>query len=253
MMTSFKDADIGWPGNKTEYLPGEKWFEQTYPASYRRYGAPIEIVWGANHDTVASCLREGAARLVYHGPEGRFYYWDKDRAAYCPVEPEERILVVVRSILRRASEGMTRSEKVVWFGVWNEKTIDGVLDAARALLAVDFTFFNGEGAHRRFVDGKLVEPTTIESHQLFAEEAVQRDEAAILTVPEAWEGYWKFCSTHRLPPLRRTTFREKFRGETISRFGIGLRHDLKIGKKTAQGWRGLKLERLANNPIPVVP
>lgn len=92
----------------------------------------------------------------------------------------------------------------------------------------------------------MIEPTTIESHQLFAEEAVQRHDDALLTVPEAWEGYWKFCSVHRLPPLRRTTFREKFRGETISRFGIGLRHDLKIGEKTAHGWRGLKLDQLVN-------
>lgn len=252
-MISTSAVDIAFPASKSDYLPGEAWFEQNYPVTYRRFGPPVQLVWGANHDTVASCLREGATRLVYHGAEDRFYYWDDGRGAYCPVEPEERILALVRTMLRRASEGMNRTEKVVWFGVWNERAIDGVLDAARALLAVDHTFFHGESAHRRFVDGKLIEPTTVESHQMFAEQIVQRDDDALLTVPEAWEGYWRFCSMHRLPPLRRTTFREKFRGETISRFGIGLRHDLKIGEKTAQGWLGLKLERLANNPIPVVP
>ena len=253
MMTSFKDVDIAWPGNKTDYLPGEKWFEETYPASYRRYGAPLELVWGANPDALAHALREGATRLIYHGPEGRFYYDDHSRGAYCPVEPEERILALARSILRRAAEGMTRSEKIVWFQVWDEKAIKAVLDAARALLSVDHTFFHGESAHRRFVDGKLIEPTTVESHQMFAEQVVQRDDDALLTVPEAWEGYWRFCSMHRLPPLRRTTFREKFRGETISRFGIGLRHDLKIGEKNAHGWRGLKLDPVISDPIPLVP
>lgn len=257
MMTSFKDVDIGWPGNKTDYLPGEKWFEQTYPASYRRYGAPIEIVWGANHDTVASCLREGATRLVHHGPEGRFYYWDKDRVAYCPVEPEERILAVVRSILRRASEGMTRSEKVVWFGVWNEKAIHGVLDAARALLSVDHAFFNGEGAHRRFVDGEFIEPTMVEGHKMFAREVVHQLPGSILTVSDAYQGYHRFCTVKKLQPLRRTTFVQEFRREAIEQFGVGLRHDLVLqqsgSKKTCQGWVDLGLGNPARTMSPAHP
>ncbi len=252
-MTSINGVDIAFPENRTDYLPGEEWFERTYPASYRRYGAPLELVWGANHDALANALHEGATRLVYHGPEDRFYYWDQHQDAYCPVEPVERLLALLRAILRRAAEGMTRSEKIVWFQVWDQAAIERVVDAARALLSVDHTFFHGDGAHRRFINGQFVEPCTIESHQLFAERVVGRDEAAILTVPQAWEGYWKFCSMHRLPPLRRTTFREKFRGETISRFGIGLRHDLRIGEKTAQGWRGLRLEGLETDHIPLGP
>ena len=244
MVTSSNAADIGWPGSRQDYLPGEQWFEGAYPKSYGRYGPPLQLVWGANRDALAGALREGAARIVYNDREDRFYYWDSGRLAYCPVAPQERLLAIIRSILRQPAEAMTRSEKLVWFRVWDDEVINAVLDAARALLSVDYTFFHGEGAHRRFVDGQFIEPTMVESHQLFAEEAVQRDEAAILTVPEAWEGYWRFCSERRLPPLRRTTFREKFRGETISRFGIGLRHDLKIGEKSTQGWRGLKLESL---------
>jgi hypothetical protein len=253
MMTSIKDVDIGLPGSRREYLLGEEWFEQTYPKSYRRYGAPIELVWGPNHDALANALNEGATRLVYHSPEDRFYYWDQHQDAYCPVEPVERLKALLRAILRRAAEGMTRSEKIVWFQIWDEKAFRAVVDAARALLSVDHTFFHGEKSHRRFVDGQFIEPSTVESHQLFAERVVERDEAAILTVPEAWEGYWRFCSMHRLPPLRRTTFREKFRGETISRFGIGLRHDLKIGEKTAQGWRGLRLESVGKDYFPITP
>ena len=253
MTTSFNDVDIGLPVSRREYLLGEEWFEQTYPKSYRRYGAPIELVWGPNQDALANALNEGPARIVYQAAEDRFYYLDHSRDAFCPINPPERVLSFVRAILRRAAEGMTRSEKIVWFQIWDEKAVRGVVDATRALLAVDHTFFHGKTAHRRFVEGQFIEPSTVESHQLFAERVVERDEAAILTVPEAWEGYWRFCSMHRLPPLRRTTFREKFRGETISRFGIGLRHDLKIGEKTAQGWRGLRLERMESDHIPLSP
>jgi hypothetical protein len=242
-MTTGNVEDIAWSGSR-DCLHAEAWFRRAYPSSYRRYGPPLQVVWGPNHDALAHALREGATRVVYHLPESRFYYLDQSRGAFCPVEPVERLLALTRAILRRAAEDMTRSEKVVWFNVWDERAVGRVLDSARALLSVDHTFFHGDGAHRRFIDGQFVEPCTVESHQLFAERAVERDEAAILTVPQAWEGYWRFCSIHRLPPLRRTAFREKFRGETISRFGIGLRHDLKIGEKNAQGWRGLKLEGL---------
>jgi hypothetical protein len=252
-MTSINGVDIAFPENRTDYLPGEDWFERTYPASYRRYGAPIQLVWGANHDALANALNEGPARIVYQAAEDQFYYLDHSRDAFCPINPPERVLSFVRAILRRAAEGMTRSEKIVWFQVWDEKAVRAVVDAARALLSVDHTFFHGKTAHRRFVEGQFIEPSTAESHQLFAERVVERDEAAILTVPEAWEGYWRFCSMHRLPPLRRTTFREKFRCETISRFGIGLRHDLKIGEKTAQGWQGLRLESVECDQVPLSP
>jgi hypothetical protein len=251
------DADIAFPASKSDYLPGEAWFQRTYPGSYRRYGPPLELVWGANHDTVASCLREGATRLIYHGFEDRFYYWDRHRTAYCPVEPQERLLVLVRAILRRAAEEMTRSEKIVWFQVWDEKAIKAVLDAARALLAVDHTFFHGEAAHRRFVDGQFVEPMAVEGHKLFAREVVHQLPGSILTVSDAYQGYHRFCTVKKLQPLRRTTFREEFRREAIEQFGVGLRHDLVLeqsgSKKTCQGWVDLGLGDLAKSFGPPCP
>ncbi len=257
MMTSFNDVDIAFPENRTDFLPGEAWFQRTYPESYRRYGAPLELVWGANHDALANALREGATRLVYHGPEGRFYFWDQHRAAYCPVEPGERILALVRAILRRGAEEMTRSEKLVWFKVWDQKAIHGVLDAARALLKVDHTFFHGERAHRRFVDGEFIERTTVEGHKLFAREAVHPLPGSILTVSDAYQGYHRFCSMKKMQPLRRTTFKEEFRREAIEQFGVGLRHDLIMDnggrQKACQGWVDLGLGDLAGAFGPPCP
>ena len=251
---SFTSAnDIGFSESPDDDLPGAKLFRRAYPKSSRRFGPPIQLVLGANHDLLAASLNEGPAKIVYNGRENAFYHWEANRHAYCPVEPVERLLALIRAIVRRGADGMIRSDKLVWFTVWDEKQISRVVDAARVLLSVDHTFFHGEGGQRRFVDGKFIEPNAIESHQLFAEQAVQPDDAAVLTVPEAWEGYWKFCSVHQLPPLRRTTFRERFRGEAITRFGIGLRHDLKIGEKTAQGWRGLRLDGLEKNHTPSSP
>jgi hypothetical protein len=257
MMTSIKDVDIGWPGSRREYLVGEEWFEQTYPKSYRRYGAPLELVWGANHDALANALNEGATRLVYHSPEDRFYYWDQHQDAFCPVEPVERLLTLIRAILRRAAEGMTRSEKIVWFQVWNEKAVRAVVDAARALLSVDHTFFHGERAHRRFVDGQFIEPSAFKSHELFTREAVHPLPGSILTVSDAYQGYHRFCTVKKLQPLRRTLFKEEFRREAIEQFGIGLRHDLSFSngstQKACQGWLDLGLADIAKTMSPARP
>jgi hypothetical protein len=257
MTTSFNDVDIGLPGSRREYLLGEEWFEQTYPKSYRRYGAPIQLVWGANHDALANALNEGPARVVYQAAEDRFYYLDHTLSAYCPVEPVERLLALTRAVLRRAAEGMTRSEKLVWFQVWNEIAVRAVVDAARALLAVDHTFFHGEKSHRRFIDGRFIEPTTFESHELFTREAVHPLPGSILTVSEAYQGYHRFCSMRKMQPLRRTTFKEEFRREAIEQFGVGLRHDLVLkqsgSEKSCQGWLDLGLADIAKTMSPARP
>ena len=257
MATFSNAADIGWPGSKQDYLPGEQWFGRAYPKSYGRYGPPLQLVWGANHDALAHALREGATRLVYHGPEDRFYYRDDVRDAYCPVMPQERLLALVRAILRRGAEDMTRSERIVWFQVWDEKAVERVVEAARALLAVDHTFFHGERAHRRFVDGEFIEPMAVEGHKMFAREAVHQLPGSILTVSDAYQGYHRFCTVKKLHPLRRTTFVQEFRREAIEQFGVGLRHDLVLkqsgSEKSCQGWLDLGLADLARTMSPVHP
>jgi len=257
MMTLIKDVDIGLPGSRREYLLGEEWLEQTYPQSYRRYGAPVELVWGPNKEALANALNEGATRLVYHSPEHRFYHLDRSRDAYCPVEPVERLLTLVRAILRRASKDMTRSEKIVWFQVWDEKAVRAVVDAARALLAVDHTFFHGEKSHRRFVDGHFIEPNAFKSHELFVREAVHPLLGSILTVSDAYQGYHRFCSMKKMQPLRRTSFKEEFRREAIEQFGVGLRHDLVLkqggSEKSCQGWLDLGLADIAKTMSPARP
>jgi hypothetical protein len=240
-MTSINDVDIAFPESKSDYLIGETWFERTYVNSYRRYGPPIQLVWGANHDALAHALHEGVTRIVYHSPEDRFYYLDHNRHAYCPVNPPERLLALIRAILRRAAEGMTHSEKIVWFQVWDEKAVRAVVDAARALLSVDDNFFNGAKGLRRYISGNYLEATAEPSYRTFAEEQVRQEEDAILTIGNAYQSYWRFCSAKKMPPLGKQDFRKSFCGEAIERFGVGLRHDLRVGDKTAQGWMGLAL------------
>jgi len=255
-MTTGNAGDTAWSGSR-DCLPGEAWFRRAYPSSYRRYGPPLQAVWGPNHDALAHALGEGTTRVVYNLPENRFYYLDHSRGAFRPVEPVERLLALTRAILRRAAEDMTRSEKVVWFNVWDEQAVGRVLDTARALLSVDHTFFHGEGAHRRFINGHFVEPCMAESHQLFTREAVHPLPGSILTVSDAYQGYHRFCTMKKLQPLRRTTFKEEFRREAIEQFGVGLRHDLVLkqggSEKSCQGWLDLGLADIAKTMSPARP
>jgi hypothetical protein len=196
---------------------------------------------------MAFALGESPARLVYFAGEGRFHYWERQLRAYRPVEPGERLLAFQRAIIRRSlSDASADEARAVWI-LWNERQLQRVLEVARAILSVEGTFFSGENGAARYIDGRIVQPVAAPCYALFAEQAVEPRPGAILTMSEAYHGYWTFCRPQHLKPLRRSAFKEKFTGETLTRWGIGMRHDLLIPCKhraksrTNQGWQGLGL------------
>lgn len=225
----------------------EAYFRSQFPQATRRYGAPFLPGGLPNLDAMAFALGESPARLVYFASEGRFHYWERQLRAYRPVEPEERLLAFQRAIIRRSLSGVSADEaRAVWI-LWNERQLQRVLEVARAILSVEETFFSGETGAARYIDGRIVQPVAAPSYTLFAEQAVEPRPGAILTMSEAYKGYWIFCRPQRLTPLRRAKFKERFTNETLTRWGVGIRHDLithhegDTKPKTCQGWQGLGL------------
>jgi hypothetical protein len=136
--------------------------------------------------------------------------------------------------------------RAVWI-LWNERQLQRVLGVARAILSVEESFFSGETGAVRYIAGKIIQPVAAPSYSMFAEQEVEPKPGAILTASAAYHGYWKYCQPLNLTPLRRTAFKERFTNETLTRWGVGMRHDLIVhgendGRpKTCQGWQGLGL------------
>ncbi len=221
------------------------YFRTHFPATVRRFGDPLLFGAVPNPDTMAFALNESPARVVFYQLESRFYFWERAREAYTPVVPEARLVAFIRAIIRRALRDTPRELAAAVWLVWNDRQLEQVINRARAILATDDQFFSGETGMRRFIGGRIVEPVEHPSYSLFAEQAVEPRSGAILTSGEAYHRYWSFCRPRNLTPLRRTMFKERFTNETLSRWGIGMRHDLVVPRennqkpKICQGWQGI--------------
>ena len=112
------------------------------------------------------------------------------------------------------------------------------------MLQCDGTFFTGENGHRRFVDGRYIEPTDEPSYRQFVQKSLVASPEGRLTVPDAFHRYYQFCSDNQLQPLTRNDFKFMVAEVIREEFNVGLRHDI-IGKngKQGHGWIGLDFSR----------
>ena len=225
----------------------QDYFQKHFPRAVERFGPPLLFAGVPNHDTFAFSLAESTARVVFYHPENCFYFWDRERSAYVQVQPEERLMVFIRGILRRSLDGLKPElARAIWM-LWNERELGRVVAVAKILLGVDESFFRGDHGAKRMVGGAVISPHQAPSYSLFAEESVEARDGCILTASEAYHGYWTFCQPRKFTPVHRKDFRKCFTNETLTRWGVGMRHDLAVPRanddkpKIVQGWQGLGL------------
>ncbi len=216
-----------------------------YPAmtAERAFGPPILPGSVANIELLAASLGE-FFRLVHVPSERSWYFHDYAVRAFRPTTDEKVALLASVLITKRALDS-PEPARTHFIGM--RPLVMDIVSVARHLLAADSTFFSGEQGAARFVHGRLLKPAKAPSYSLFAESAVELRPESVLTMSHAYHGYWKFCQSGLLTPVRRTEFKERFTNETLTRWGVGMRHDLRIlsspdaREKVCQGWMGLGL------------
>jgi hypothetical protein len=178
--------------------------------------------------------------LIYHPADEKFYFRDYLHAnAYRPTS-NHRVEALARKLVNEAVEGAPISLKEPCRPIFH--SVGGWVKRAKAILAVEGQFFTGEGGHRRWIEGRFVEPTDKPSVVLFTERCIQRKKGHVLSTPEAYRFYSEFCMNHSLHAEKKTAFRINFAKEVKKRWKLGLRNDLKVGGKTLQGWGELAVE-----------
>jgi hypothetical protein len=214
------------------------WWRQNFPSSYRIYGEPTRFC-EPNLDFLAGCLNESPVGLIYYPPEGRFYYRDYlFENAYRPTSDgrvESFFKKLMMESLGDASKSVKEASKPLFL------TSGGVREHAKVIIAVEGHYFTGEEGHRRWIEGRFVEPVEKPSVAMFTEAKVSRKKGKILTTPEAYSRYFDFCSENGLLPVKKTIFRERFAYEVRRRWQIGLRNDLKSDGFIRQGWNELAI------------
>ena len=215
----------------------EDWWNANFPESVASYG-PAFLGRVPNIDTLAASLGESPAGVVYSTSLVGFFFKDYSVGAYRPVS-EGRLSALVKRILLEAYGQVSRSTGERFLEV--RELSDGVVAAAKILLEVEAGFFKGPDAHRRYTDGRYIEPVEAPLCRIFLDEQIVKVERSVLGLGDAYHRYYEFCSTRSACALPKTSFRKTFNHETKSRFGVGIRNDLRTatGRKF-QGWEGLE-------------
>lgn len=194
-----------------------------------------------------ACLLSGSPQLghtvVYFQQEARFFYYEPLHDAYCATT-EAKLELLLSNELIRCSQACSRLTDIrpLVETFRNPTVLNSVIQRAKAMLQADTGFFQGKDGHRRYVDGKYLEPTDELSYRLFVKETITPDSCASVTLPEAFSRYVVFCARNHLSALQRTEFRALVADVIREQYHLGIRHDIDNGRgQTTHGWRGLSL------------
>lgn len=215
----------------------EDWWKANFPGSVACYGPPF-IGKVPNIDMLAASLGESPAGVVYSTSEAGFFFKDYCVNAYRPVS-EGRLSALVKRIALEASGKDARSigERILEIRELSEI----VVSTAKIILEVESDFFKGHGAHCRYSAGRYIEPVEAPLCRVFLDEQIVQQDRSVLKLGDAYHRYYEFCSTRSLGALPKTLFRKTFNHETKSRYGVGIRNDLRSATGTMfQGWEGLE-------------
>ena len=222
------------------------WFAKRFPEQIEKFGEAFfggEHVDGLNEDAFAAILGSNARlchQVVWFPDEKTFYFYDFRLDAFCPTTEEKLGLLTSQYLIRCAEDVKSKTAKHI-LRLRTPQNYKNVIASAKAMLAVNSSFFHGKDGKRRFVDGHYIEPDAIPSHELFVKKAFVRDVTGNLTVADAFCQYTRFCEDVHATPLTRAAFKDLVKEAIREEFQIRLRHDIvdsNSGRMT-HGWRGI--------------
>ena len=215
--------------------PQWAWWEEKFPCSFQTYGCPIQ--WSLpNLDFLASALGELPLGIIYFPTEERFYFRDHVFGAHRPCQ-SAKIVALARKLVNDSVAGLPLSQMEPSRAIF-ESARDWV-EHSTTMLAVEGNFFRGEGGHRRWIEGRIVESVEKPSVVMFADSKIQRRNGEILSAPDAYNSYSMFCRENGLPQVKKNQFKTQFAVEVKRRWQVGIRNDLKANGRSLQGWREL--------------
>lgn len=243
-----------------EYTDPNRWFTERFPAQVEQYGPAFMegtfqdgnglkrwVPAYMNEDFFAAIIGgspELGHQVVYYPQEDTFYFFDYRVDAFCPVS-EEKLKLLLSNYLIRCSQECSSlvdiTPLVVKFR--SEESLKGIIVKAKAVLEADAGFFQGKDAHRRFIDGKTIDPNEEPSYQQFVKKAIVREPQGKVTLADAFHRYYQFCKDNQMKPLTRQEFKQLVAEVIREEFKVGLRHDVptETGKQ-GHGWFGVRLD-----------
>lgn len=198
-----------------------------------------------NEDLFAAILggdRRLGHQVVWSAEENTFYYYDFRKGAFCQTTEEKLNLLTSNWLIRCSQMCHDLSARGV-LKLRNPQSFRAVISTAKAMLMADDLFFRGNNGHRRFIQGKYLEPDAIPAYKLFVKKALVRDPKGHVTVGDAFAVYTRFCDNIHTKPLTRAEFKDLVKEAIREEYQISLRHDVidRSSGKQGHGWRGINV------------
>jgi hypothetical protein len=214
------------------------WWKVNFPISSRIYGEPV-LFCEPNLDFLSATLNESPPGLIFYPLEEQFYYKDYlFEGAYRPAS-DGKVEAFFKKLIAESLEDALKSIKEGSKTLFQSAGL--VTGRGKVILAVEGDYFTGEEGHRRWIEGRYVEPVEKPSVAMFAETKITRKRGSMLPAGEAYSRYFDFCRMSGLEPVKKTVFRERFATEVRRRWGQGVRNDLKVDGSSHQGWSELAI------------
>jgi hypothetical protein len=234
----------------TPRMPSD-WFAYQFPEVAAHYGSAILerrivstdlakiIPLHINEDFFAGML--GTANCnstVWHKYELQFYQKNPKTNFFEPVDEGMLKLTLSQWFIKCINDMPGSVDISAIFTTFRSKDVlEGIIERAKAVLAVDEEYFSPEGPNAR-------NPATTpkESVRLFVDACLAVDEGTCLTFQECFEAYSAFCREQKLPSVARNQFKEAIKPHIQRKFGRGIRNDLdRFNADRCTGWYGIRL------------
>jgi hypothetical protein len=230
------------------------YFSERFPEQIKRYGPAFfgtDVVWDGRQTFIADAVNDITfaailgtpclgCQVVYFPSEAQWYCSDyRIDGAYFPTS-EEKLGILISHYFIQCSQHCHKLAGKAVLMLRTPQTIKNVITTAKAMLEVEKSFFTGKDGHRRYVDGKFIEPTEEPSYQVFVKKAIIAEPQGKVTVHDAFHRYYQFCRDNQMTPLTRQEFKSLVSEVIRAIFNVGLRHDI-IGdnNKQGHGWCGI--------------
>ncbi len=234
-----------------------EYFCLKYPKHANRYGPPVLEATYYESDLKRSrplllnedffCAVLGSDKrighhLVYHLPEQTWYFYESRFGYYSPTS-EEKVMILLSQIFIHAAKEMASKSDIAPLVLYSrdEMKLRQIIKRARAMLAVDKFFFEGEHGKRRKLGAQVYHPAQERLEKLFIKEAITPAPDSILSVNKAYEHFSTFCSNKGIQPVERKLFKTSIAEVIRQEFGLGIRNDLRdVNGRYQKGWRGIR-------------
>ena len=251
----------GFAGKAQEEIPDtpNEWFVQRFPDEAYRYGVaffsealskdPFQQTKFKraliNEDFFAAILagEKGLGHRIVYEEETGFWFHDPKVDLFRATSSLKMELLLSNYLVKCLEAFGSRVDQTQFARDYLEPhLIKRIVEKSKVVLEVDSSFFNGEHAHSRILNGRVLSPLLFKTPEEFILRAFQPKEGCSVLVTDAYQKFLCYCELGNFKSVEFKEFKQIARELILERYQLGFRHDLRTAEgRQTHGWKHIRL------------